>query len=298
MIKGKTPLFRLDNLNGAVTPGQPSSYTCFTATRLPNSIRWEVNRSQAFDRQHFEIYYSPMDTYGSESKKVFVRYSTLTIRKTTGTTVSCIIEQHYASLPPGERLVTLSTMSAVTKTGSGSLHVTYGQPCQRRTFDCVAERASCAVDIRPVSICLCDIGYRYLDQSRMCVALREHNAPCMLGHPCALAVDKCDGLCRCRAPFQQDGAGCHINTTLNSGCDQYRICPEGAHCVNNVCACRPGYVPWGFGCLRRFLSGDGMHRVTRSFVSPCLPYSPLPWLFSASGSTTTHTAPRSCESAL
>ncbi|XP_075749449.1 uncharacterized protein LOC119171432 isoform X3 [Rhipicephalus microplus] len=180
VINGMIPLFRLDNLNGAVLSGQPSSYSCFTATRSPISVHWEVNGSQAFDRKQFEIFYSPIDTIGPESMLVFARYSTLTIRQTV---------------------------------------------------------------------------------MRTCVALRQHNSPCILGYPCALPVDKCDGRCRCRRPFQQDASGCRMNTTLNSGCDQYRLCPEGAHCVNNVCACRPGYVPWGFGCLRRFLSGDGMHKV-------------------------------------
>ncbi|KAL3243100.1 hypothetical protein MRX96_047625 [Rhipicephalus microplus] len=241
------------------------NYSCFTATRSPISVHWEVNGSQAFDRKQFEIFYSPMDTIGPESKLVFARYSTLTIRKTVGTTVRCIIQQYQEEHSNRSlrvtRRVTLSTISTVAKANGDYLHVTYGQPCPRRTPNCVTEHASCSVDIKPIPICLCDSGYRYVDQMRTCVALRQHNSPCILGYPCALPVDKCDGRCRCRRPFLQDASGCRMNTTLNSGCDQYRLCPEGAHCVNNVCACRPGYVPWGFGCLRRFLSGDGMHKV-------------------------------------
>ncbi|XP_065302798.1 uncharacterized protein [Dermacentor albipictus] len=264
VIKGKIPLFRLDNHNGGVMPGQSSSYTCFAATRLPNSINWNVTGVQAFDKQHFEIYYSPMATMAAESKNVFTRYSTLTIKKMAANVleimVRCVVEQHDSKNHVTATRVTLSTLSKVSK-GSGSpLHVTYGQPCQRRTYNCVPEHASCDMS-RAGPICLCDNGYRYLDQSRTCVALREHNSPCMLDHPCALVVDKCDGRCHCRASFQQDGAGCRVNVTLNSGCDEYRLCPDGAHCVNNVCACRPGYVPWGYGCLRRFLSGDGMRKV-------------------------------------
>ncbi|KAL1417959.1 hypothetical protein MTO96_006025 [Rhipicephalus appendiculatus] len=255
VINGKIPLFRLDNVNGAVLPSQPSSYSCFTATRSPMSIHWEVNGSQALDRQQYEIFYSPMATIGPESKFAYARYSTLTIRRTAGMTVRCIVEQYDVQHPNRTPRFTLSTISTVARADSGSLHVTYGRPCTRHAPNCVTEHASCGMDIKPTPICLCDSSYRYLDQRRTCVALREHNSPCLLGYPCALPVDKCDGRCRCRPPFQQDASGCRMNTTLNSGCDQYRFCPEGAHCVNNVCACRPGYVPWGFGCLRRFLSG-------------------------------------------
>lgn len=266
VIKGKIPLFRLDNHNGAVMLGQPSSYTCFAATHLPNSIRWLVTGFEAFDRQHFEIYYSPMAPTSAESKNVFARYSTLTIKNMTEhlpeITVRCVVEQHDSQRPPSATRVTLSTLSTVSKGNGGSLHVTYGQPCHRRTYDCVPEHASCDMGLRPTPLCVCNNGYRYLDQSRTCVALREHNSPCLLDHPCALVVDKCDGgRCHCRESFQQDGGSCRVNVSLNSGCDEYRLCPDGAHCVNNICACRPGYVPWGFGCLRKFLSGDGMRKV-------------------------------------
>ncbi|XP_075749448.1 uncharacterized protein LOC119171432 isoform X2 [Rhipicephalus microplus] len=119
VINGMIPLFRLDNLNGAVLSGQPSSYSCFTATRSPISVHWEVNGSQAFDRKQFEIFYSPIDTIGPESMLVFARYSTLTIRQTVGTTVRCIVQQydeeHSNHSLRVTRRVTLSTISTVAK---------------------------------------------------------------------------------------------------------------------------------------------------------------------------------------
>ncbi|XP_077484694.1 uncharacterized protein LOC144094646 [Amblyomma americanum] len=261
-LKGTVPLYQLNNHQGAVSSNQSSSYTCFAVTRMPTSLRWEVNGSQALDKEYFITYYSQLGSISSKSKNIFARYSTLTMKKTTKSQVRCVVEVHDANRSPGSTIVKLSTVSTVSGSDQGFLHVTYGQPCRRRSHGCATEHASCSTQMSDSPICLCETGYRYVNTSGLCMALQAHMSACLLDYPCALAADRCnDGRCNCREGFLADSSGCQANVTLNSGCDEHRLCPEGAHCVNNICTCRPGYVPWGYGCLRKFLSGDGMRRV-------------------------------------
>lgn len=260
-IKGTVPLFQLDNHQGAVPYNQSSSYTCFAVTRVPTSLRWEVNGLEAVDREYFMLHYSPLGSISSKSKHIFARYSTLTMKKTTKSQVRCVIEIHDASHSPISTLVKLSTVSTVTGSDEGFLHVTYGRPCRRRSLGCVTEHASCSIQMSDRPICLCDKGYRHVNTTGLCMALQPHMSACLLDYPCALVADKCDGHCNCRQGFLADSSGCLVNVTLNSGCDDHRLCPEGAHCLNNICTCRPGYVPWGYGCLRKFLPEEGMRRV-------------------------------------
>ncbi|KAK8761521.1 hypothetical protein V5799_027212 [Amblyomma americanum] len=89
-LKGTVPLFQLNNHQGAVSSNQSSSYTCFAVTRMPTSLRWEVNGSQALDKEYFITYYSQLGSISSKSKNIFARYSTLTMKKTTVCDVSAV----------------------------------------------------------------------------------------------------------------------------------------------------------------------------------------------------------------
>lgn len=260
-LRGVVPLYRLDSHQGAMASRYPTSFTCFALTLTPTSLRWTVDNSSFLDMDTFKAYYSPLSTVVANSLTIAARYSTLTIKKNVpDCEVRCLVEMYEK---PDSRkpthVVAMKTVARLLNAGHAPLHVTYGQQCRPRSHGCVTANAGCDTQMSTVPICLCNEGYRHVNHTGLCMSLRPHMSACLLDHPCALIADECrEGRCHCRPAYHEDSKGCHMNVSLLSGCDDHRRCPPGAHCVHNVCTCMPGYEPWGSGCYRRYLSGDGM----------------------------------------
>ncbi|KAH9368222.1 hypothetical protein HPB48_011542 [Haemaphysalis longicornis] len=263
-LKGTVPLYQLDSHQGAMASRHPTSFTCMALTLAPTSMRWKVDNSSAPDLDTFDVYYSPLSTVIVNSLTVAARYSTLTIKKHVPVReVRCLVKvyERPANLTP-THVVALKTVAPLLNVRQAPLHVTYGQQCRPLRHGCVPENAACSTEMGAVPLCLCNKGYRYVNHTGLCMSLRPHTSACVLDHPCALVADECrEGRCHCRPAFHENSTGCHLNVSLHNGCDDHRFCPDGAHCVHNVCICLPGFEPWGNGCYRRFLSGEGMRKL-------------------------------------
>lgn len=151
---------------------------------------------------------------------------------------------------------------------TNALHLVSGTKCGIRERRCVGEHVTCN---RKLSnpLCTCKPGASFHQHDiHMCALHRKHGDMCLFDNQCQSGTEQCaDNRCACRKGLVVVNSVCAQNSTLNSICDENRVCPSGSHCLNSVCACRKDFYEWKDECRKRSISEEEAKYVVVVLVS-------------------------------